>query len=78
MLKAGKLIAALRRWSVAKGNPGDAAALRKAAVDLDRLWRLDAAHGARDSLGGVEYQRLSHAPRLRSMADKIDSAGASA
>jgi hypothetical protein len=51
---------------------GDAAVLRAAADDLDRLWRLDEVSGARDSIGGVEYGRLSRAPRLRSVADKID------
>jgi hypothetical protein len=58
--------------AVLDARAGDADALREAADDLDRLWRLDAVNGARDSIGGAEYGRLSPAPRLRSMADKID------
>jgi hypothetical protein len=53
----------------------DATTLDVAADELDALWVLDEARGARDGLGGCEYQRLSLAPRLRSMAAKINPPG---
>ena len=58
--------------AVLDARAGDADALRAAADDLDRIWRADEARGLCDLLGGVEYHRLSRAPRLRALADKID------
>jgi len=55
-----------------KRSPADAATLREAAADLDATWMAAAELGLRDSIGGAEYARVSTAPRLRQMADKLD------
>lgn len=65
------LCARLRRNETASG----AVTLREAADELDRVWTADAARGQRDSIGGAEYARVSQAPRLRALADKIDPPG---
>jgi hypothetical protein len=53
-------------------DESDADVLRSAAHNLNTLWSIEAGRGLCDSLGGAEYQRVSLAPRLRAMADKID------
>ena len=49
---------------------GDVDTLDAAADALDALWNLDAARGLVDGLGGAEYERVSLAPRLRSIAER--------
>lgn len=49
------------------------AAISDAVDILDELWRLDAARGLRDGLGGSEYQRTSTAPALSSVLDKANA-----
>lgn len=49
------------------------ALLLAAATELDAAWTFDEARGKVDGIGGAEYERLSPAPKLRSLAEGLEA-----